>query len=104
MEVIFMVTRRQHKGVVFGIIWSLLGWIPYYTDYLGFTRSFLGIPATLGLNLELFLGRGDGFVFSILLGAGIGFVIGSLLDIFRGGIKIVGLFPRKKRRLLGKGI
>lgn len=99
-----MVTRRQHKGVVLGIIWSLLGWIPFYTDYLGFTRSFLGIPASLGLNLELALGRGDAFVFSILLGAGIGFVIGSVLDLAKGGVKIIGLFPSRKRKLLRRGL
>lgn len=98
-----MITKRQRKGTIIGLIWCLLGWIPYYTDYLGVTRSFLGIPASLGLNLELALGWGDGFIFSMLLGAGIGFVTATFLEAFRG-IKIIGLFPAKKRRLLRRGL
>ena len=46
----------------------------FYTEYLGRFRSYIGLPAALGLNLELALKRGDAFVFSILLGAGIGFL------------------------------
>ncbi|TYP56755.1 hypothetical protein [Thermosediminibacter litoriperuensis] len=99
-----MISKRQRKGVVIGIIWSLLAWIPYYTDYLGSVRGIIGIPAALGLNLELALNGGDSFVYSILLGAGMGFVIGSIVDFARNGIKIVGLFPQKKKKLYGRGL
>ncbi|WP_422443677.1 hypothetical protein [Thermoanaerobacterium sp. DL9XJH110] len=99
-----MVSARQRKGVVMGIIWGLMAWIPYYTDYLDSFREILGIPAALGLNLELALNRGDAFVFSILLGAGMGFVFGSTVDFFRTSVKIIGLFPAKKRRLLRRGL
>ncbi|ADL08209.1 hypothetical protein [Thermosediminibacter oceani] len=99
-----MISNIQRKGVVMGIIWSLLAWIPYYTDYLGSVRGIIGIPAALGLNLELALNRGDSFAYSILLGAGMGFVIGSIADFARNGIKIVGLFPRKKKKLYGRGL
>ncbi|AYO30044.1 MAG: hypothetical protein PWR06_2808 [Thermoanaerobacteraceae bacterium] len=99
-----MISIRQKKGVVIGVIWSLIAWVPYYTNYLGALRQILGIPAALGLNLELALGRGDAFVYSILLGAGLGFVFGSVADFAKNGIKIIGLFPHKKRRLLRRGL
>lgn len=99
-----MISVSQKKGLFFGIIWSIIAWIPYYTDYMGAVRQVMGIPAALGLNLELALGRGDAFVYSILLGAGLGFVLGSVVDFMKNGVKIIGLFPHKKRRLLRRGL
>ncbi|HHW03836.1 MAG TPA: hypothetical protein GXX35_13695 [Thermoanaerobacterales bacterium] len=99
-----MISLRQKKGVIIGIIWSLTAWVPYYTEYLGALRQIIGIPAALGLNMELALGRGDAFVYSILLGAGLGFVFGSMVDGLKNGVKIIGLFPRRKRRLLRRGL
>ena len=99
-----MITIRQRKGVVLGIIWSLIAWVPFYTEYLSGIRSYIGIPAALGLNLELALSHGDAFVFSILLGAGMGFFAASLMDFFATGVKIIGLFPSRKKRLLRRGL
>jgi hypothetical protein len=99
-----MVTIRQRKGVIIGIIWSFVAWVPFYTEYLGRFRSYIGLPAALGLNLELALKRGDAFIFSLLLGAGIGFFAASLMDFFSTGVKIIGLFPSKKKRLLRRGL
>lgn len=99
-----MITTRQQKGVILGIIWSFIAWVPFYTEYLSGIRSYIGIPATLGLNLELALNRGDAFVFSILLAAGIGFFTASLLDFFATGVKIIGLFPSRKKKLLRRGL
>ena len=92
-----MLTSRQKKGVIFGIIWSFVAWVPYFTEYLGSVRSYLGIPAALGLNLELALNVGDAFIFSILFGAGIGFLVANLLEcplqrkrgFFGGGFNFV---------------
>jgi len=53
-----MITSRQKKGVILGIIWSFIAWVPYYTEHLGRVRAFIGVPATLGLNLELALNLG----------------------------------------------
>ncbi|MCR4431881.1 MAG: hypothetical protein NUV45_12805 [Tepidanaerobacteraceae bacterium] len=99
-----MISIYQKKGIFIGVIWSFIAWIPYYTDHMGAIRQVMGIPAALGLNLELSLGRGDAFVYSILLGAGLGFVFGSLMDFIKNGVKIIGLFPHKKRRLLRRGL
>ncbi|MDI3481285.1 MAG: hypothetical protein PWQ97_940 [Tepidanaerobacteraceae bacterium] len=99
-----MISISQKKGVLFGVIWSFIAWVPYYTDYLGTIRHVIGIPAALGLNLELSLGRGDAFIYSILLGAGLGFIFGSIVDFVKTGVKIVGLFPHKKRRLFRRGL
>jgi len=99
-----MITSRQKKGVILGIIWSFIAWVPYYTEHLGRVRAFIGVPATLGLNLELALNLGDAFVFSILLGAGIGFFAASLIDFLFANVKIVGLLSSKKKRLLKRGL
>lgn len=99
-----MITKRQQAGVIMGIIWSLAAWVPYYTDYFSAIRQVLSIPASLGINLELALGKGDAFVYSILLGAGLGFIFGSMADFVKNGVKIIGLFPPKKRRLLRRGL
>lgn len=99
-----MITTRQRKGVVLGIIWSFISWIPFYTKYLSGIRSYVGIPAALGLNLELALNRGDAFVFSILLGSGIGFFTASLLDFFTKSVKIIGLFQAKGKKLSRRGL
>ncbi|AEE91711.1 conserved protein of unknown function [Tepidanaerobacter acetatoxydans Re1] len=99
-----MITTRQRKGVVLGIIWSFISWIPFYTEYLSTIRGYVGIPAALGLNLELALNRGDAFVFSILLGAGIGFFTASLLDFFTNSVKIIGLFQAKGKKLSRRGL
>ncbi|HHY42672.1 MAG TPA: hypothetical protein GX514_07490 [Thermoanaerobacterales bacterium] len=99
-----MLTLRQQKGVVWGIIWSFIAWVPYYTEYLGSVRNYLGIPAALGLNLELALKRGDAFVYSILFGAGIGFLAASLLDLLASNVKVIGLFSSKKKRVLRRGL
>jgi len=99
-----MITSRQRKGVICGIMWSFIAWIPYYTEYLSGIRSFIGVPAALGLNLELALNRGDAFVFSILLGAGIGFFVASIIDFLSDSVKIIGLFSSKKKRVLRRGL
>lgn len=99
-----MISRNQLRGITFGIIWCLISWIPYYTDYLSILRPIIGIPAYLGLNLELLLNKGDSFAYSILIGAGIGFVISSLVEFTRDGIKIIGLFPRNRKKLYKRGI
>jgi len=99
-----VITSRQRKGVVLGIIWSFIAWVPYYTEYLSSVRSLIGVPATLGLNLELALNSGDAFVFSILLGAGIGYLVSSLLDFFLTNVKIIGLFSSRKKKLLRRGL
>ncbi|HHY71095.1 MAG TPA: hypothetical protein GX519_05480 [Thermoanaerobacterales bacterium] len=99
-----MISIRQRKGVVLGIIWSFIAWVPFYTEYLSGLRNYIGIPAALGLNLELALNRGDAFVFSLLLGAGMGFFAASLMDFFATSIKIIGLFPLRKKRLFRRGL
>ncbi|NLZ53526.1 MAG: hypothetical protein GX892_10320 [Thermoanaerobacteraceae bacterium] len=99
-----MITLRQQKGIILGIIWSFFAWVPYYTEYLSNVRSYIGIPAALGLNLELALNRGDAFVFSIILGAGIGFTAASLIDSLSTSMKIIGLFSSKKKKLLRRGL
>ncbi|MGI6485900.1 MAG: hypothetical protein GX759_04930 [Thermoanaerobacterales bacterium] len=99
-----MLTKGQKKGVIFGIIWGFFSWVPYYTEYLGNIRNLIGIPATLGLNLELVLNKGNAFVFSIIMGAGICFFIVSLFEFLRTGVKVIGLFPYKKRRMLKRGL
>lgn len=99
-----MISIHQRRGLTIGIIWSMVSWIPYYTNYFGAIRQVLGIPAALGLNLELALGRGDAFVYSLLLGLGLGFTFGSVIDFAKNGVKIIGLFPHKKRRLLRRGL
>lgn len=99
-----MISKNQKRGVCLGIIWSLISWIPYYTDYLTAIQPIIGIPASLGLNLELLLNKGDSFAYSILLGAGIGFVVSSLVDFAKSGIKIIGLFPVKKKKLYNRGL
>ena len=99
-----MISIRQRKGVVLGIIWSFIAWVPFYTEYLSGIRNYIGIPAALGLNLELALNRGDAFIFSLLLGAGMGFFAASLVDLFTTGVKIIGLFPSRKKRLLRRGL
>ncbi|MFY9218726.1 MAG: hypothetical protein WBJ82_03110 [Tepidanaerobacteraceae bacterium] len=99
-----MISSRQKKGVFWGIIWSFIAWIPYYTEYLKNVRSLIGVPAALGLNLELALNRGDAFVFSILLGAGIGFFAASLLEYLYSKVKIIGLSSSRKKRLLRRGL
>jgi hypothetical protein len=99
-----MMTSRQRRGVILGIIWGLLSWVPYYTEYLSNFRGIIGIPATIGLNLELVLSRGNAFIFSIVLGMGICFFIASLFDLFKTGVKIIGLFPYRKRKMLRRGL
>ncbi|MDD4569286.1 MAG: hypothetical protein PHE70_04065 [Tepidanaerobacteraceae bacterium] len=99
-----MISAKQRKGVILGIMWSFIAWVPFYTEYLSSFRSYIGIPAALGLNLELALNRGNAFIFSILLGAGIGFFVASLMDFLTTSVKIIGLFPSKKKRLLRKGL
>ena len=99
-----MLTSRQKKGVICGIIWSFIAWVPYFTEYLGSVRSYLGIPAALGLNLELALNVGDAFIFSILFGAGIGFLVASLIEFFSSKVKIIGLSSSRKKRLLRRGL
>lgn len=99
-----MISIRQRKGLAIGLIWSLLAWIPYYTEYLTPFRNILGIPATLGLNLELALNRGDAFIFSMLLGVGIGFVFGTIIDFGRRGIKIIWLLPTRRKKKMKRGI
>lgn len=98
-----MLSFRQKKGALTGIIWGLLSWVPYYTNHLNSIRGVFGIPAGLGLNLELALNKGDAFIYSILLGTGLGFVIGSLFDFVSKGIKIIIFFPPKKK-FLKRGI
>lgn len=102
MEVEQVISNKQRRGVSIGIIWSLISWIPYYTEYFSGFRSVIGIPAALGINLEMGLNRGDAFVFSILLGAGIGFFTATMIDSAKNGIKIIGLFPNSKKRRLPK--
>jgi hypothetical protein len=99
-----MISIRQRRGVILGIIWSFIAWVPFYTEYLSGIRSYIGIPAALGLNLELALNRGDAFIFSLLLGAGLGFFTASLIDFFATGVKIIGLLPSRKKRLLRRGL
>jgi len=99
-----MISKNQQIGITLGIIWSLFAWIPYYTDYLSPLRTILGFPASLGLNLELLLNKGDSFAYSILLGAGIGFLISSLVDSAKSGIKIIGFSPQKHKKLYDRGI
>ena len=99
-----MVSSLQRKGVMGGLIWGLLSWVPYYTNYWGRIRGVLGIPATLGLNLELASGRGDAFIYSLLLAIGLGFFFMTVFQIFRKSIKIVGFLPvRGRKNLKGKG-
>ena len=99
-----MISSRQKKGVICGIIWSFIAWVPFYTEYLNSIRRLIGLPAALGLNLELALNRGDAFVFSILLGAGIGFFAASLIEFFYSKVKIIGLSSSRKKRLLRRGL
>lgn len=100
MRHIKLISYRQQKGVTLGIIWSLLSWIPFYTNYLNNFKNILGIPATLGINLEIALNYGDAFIYSILLGAGLGFTFGSILDMFKISIKIISIPPSKKKQLI----
>jgi len=98
-----LISRTQRKGAIIGVIWSMIAWIPYYTEFLSGLRGIIGIPAALGINLELALGRGDAFVYSILLGSGIGFFIGNVLSFIKNGVKIIGLFSNRKKRLPRRG-
>lgn len=95
-----MISSRQKRGVILGIMWSFIAWVPFYTEYLNKLRNYIGIPAALGLNLEIALNRGNAFIFSILLGAGICFLIASLIDFFATGVKIIGLTPSRKKKSL----
>lgn len=100
-----MVSLAQKKGVMMGLTWGLLAWVPYYTNYLSSIRGVLGIPATLGLNLELALGKGDAFIYSLLLGMGLGFFAMTMVQILSKNIKVIGFLPiRKKRKLLRRGL
>ena len=99
-----MISKRQRKGVVIGLIWSLVAWVPFYTNYLGGIRKYIGIPATLGLNLELALNWGDAFIFSLFLGVGIVFFIASLMDLAGSVVKIIGLLPLKKSKYIRRGL
>ena len=99
-----MVSLAQKKGVMIGITWSLLAWVPYYTNYLSNIRGILGIPATLGLNLELALGKGDAFIYSLLLGTGLGFFSMTMVEVISKNIRIIGLIPARRRRLLRRGL
>jgi len=99
-----VITSRQRKGIVFGIIWSFIAWVPYYTEYLSSIRNVIGFPAALGLNLELALMWGDAFIYSIFLGAGIGFFAASIVDFFSTSVKIIGLSSLKKKRLVKRGL
>lgn len=92
-----MISYLQQKGVVLGIMWSLFSWIPFYTNFLNSFRYILGIPAILGINLEIALNYGDAFIYSILLGTGIGFTFGSIIDKLKNSIKIIGLSQHKKQ-------
>lgn len=99
-----MVSRSQKKGVMVGLMWGIMSWVPYYTDYLGGIRGVLGIPAALGLNLELLLGKGDAFVYSLLLSMGLGFFAMTMFQLLSKHIKVIGFLSiKKKRRLLRKG-
>ncbi len=98
-----MISGRQRKGVLVGIVWGFIAWIPFYTEYLSGVRGYIGIPATLGLNLELVLNYGDAFIYSLLLGAGMGFFMASLVDLYASSVKIIGLFPSKKKNFLRRG-
>ncbi len=97
-------TSGQRRSVIWGIIWGLVSWIPYYTEYLSNFRGIIGIPAAIGLNLELILNKGDAFIFSIILGVGICFFTASLFDLFKAGVKIIGLFPYRKKKMLRRGL
>lgn len=99
MEVIYinLISYWQQKGVVLGIVWSLFSWVPFYTNFLNSLRYILGVPAILGINLEIALNHGDAFIYSILLGAGLGFTFGSIIDKLKNGIKIIGITQSKKQ-------
>lgn len=107
-----MVSTTQKKGIMWGLTWGLLSWVPYYTDYLGNIRGVLGIPATLGLNLELVLGRGDAFIYSLILAMGMGFVGMTLVQIFSKNVTVIFFRPiaknqrffRRRKGLLRKGL
>lgn len=92
-----LISNCQRKGALLGAFWSLGAWIPFYTNYLGALRKTLGLPAILGINLELALNSGDAFVYSILLGLGLGFFFGTLLDN-------AFFFLRKKHRFIQRGL
>lgn len=86
------------KGVIFGILWGFLAWIPYYTDHLSELRNFIGIPAAIGLELELALKIGDAFIYSILISALFCGITGMVIKTIREGFKIIGLGKRKTPR------
>jgi hypothetical protein len=88
----------MRKLLFVGIIWGLVAWIPYYTNHLAFVRSVVGIPAAIGLNLELALGFGDAFIYSIIFSSLAGLLLGSAGQIvFTRGLKVIGLGRRKKK-------
>lgn len=106
-----MVSTAQKKGIMWGLIWGLLSWVPYYTNYLGSIRGLLGIPATLGLNLELVLGGGDAFIYSLILAIGLGFSAMTITEFFTKSMTIIVLRPtirnrvsRRRKGLLRKGL
>jgi len=86
------------KGVIFGILWGFLAWIPYYTDHLNELKSIIGIPAEIGLELELALKIGDAFIYSILISALFCGIVGMVIKTTREGFKIIGLGKRKPPR------
>ena len=86
------------KGVIFGILWGFLAWIPYYTDHLSRLRSIIGIPAEIGLELELALKIGDAFIYSILISALFCGIIGAVIKTMKEGFKIIGFGKRKTPR------
>ncbi|MGB9840056.1 hypothetical protein [Thermovenabulum sp.] len=86
-----MLSKTQKKGLIFGIIWGFLSWIPYFTDILAKYRNIIGIPATLGINLELALNHGNSVIFSIIIGASLCFLIASFFEFIKENIKIIGL-------------
>ncbi|MGB9813943.1 MAG: hypothetical protein ACPLRZ_06395 [Thermovenabulum sp.] len=94
-----MISGIQKKGLLLGILWGFISWIPYFTDILGNYRNIVGLPATLGLNLELALNHGNSVIFSVIIGALICFLTASLFEYLKENIKIVGLpklnFQRK---------
>ena len=94
-----MITSRQKKGIILGIIWSFMALLPFFTDFMSNIRKLIGIPAALGLNLELALKHGDAFVYSIVLGAGMGFFLASLMDFLFSNVKIIGILPSRKKKL-----
>ncbi|QSQ09572.1 hypothetical protein H0A61_01945 [Koleobacter methoxysyntrophicus] len=88
------------KGIVIGILWAFVSWIPFYTGYLLNIKGILSLPAILGINLELATGVGDAFIYSIIIGTIIGGLCGSLLQHYTGRIKVIR--SRKKKKTLGR--